>query len=144
MRGVDAVVAKGYVDPARLHIAGGLLSAWAIGHTTRFRSAVARRPIVDWTADVALAPDGARRAAEWMTALPWDDPDQYVKHSPIYFARNFQTPTLILAGEHDAESDELYFALQSRKLECALVRLPREGTAVRVLEIETILSWLRK
>jgi acylaminoacyl-peptidase len=144
MRGIDAAIAKGYVDPARLHIAGGLLSAWAIGHTTRFRSAVARRPIVDWTADVALAPDGARRAAEWMTALPWDDPDQYVKHSPLYFARNFQTPTLILAGEHDVGSNELYFALQSRKVECALVRLPREGTAARVLEIETILAWLGK
>jgi acylaminoacyl-peptidase len=144
MRGVDAVLAKGYVDPARIHIAGGLLSAWAIGHSTRFRSAVARRPIADWTADVALSPDGARRAAEWMGALPWDDPDQYVKHSPVYFARNFQTPTLILAGEHDAESDELYFALQARKVESVLVRLPERGAAGRVLEMETILGWLRK
>jgi acylaminoacyl-peptidase len=144
MRGVDAVMAKGCVDPARLHIVGGLLSAWAIGHSTRFRSAVARRPIADWTADVALRADGARRAAEWMGALPWDDPDQYVKHSPVYFARNFQTPTLILAGEHDAESDELYFALQARKVESVLVRLPEPGPAARVLELETILGWLRK
>jgi dipeptidyl aminopeptidase/acylaminoacyl peptidase len=144
MRGVDAVVSKGYIDGARIHIAGGLLSAWAIGHTTRFRSAVARRPIADWTADVALSPDGVRRAAEWMGAFPWDDPDQYVKHSPIYFARNFQTPTLILAGEQDSESDELYFALRSRKVEAALVRLPEGGPAARLLELETILAWLRK
>jgi acylaminoacyl-peptidase len=144
MRAVDAVVTKGYIDPERMHMAGGLLPAWAIGHTTRFRSVVARRPIADFTADVALSPDGSRRAAEWMAALPWDDPDQYVKHSPIYAARNFQTPTLILAGEHDAESDELYFALRSRKVETVLVRLPGDGPASRALELETITAWLRK
>ena len=33
--------------------------------------------------------------------MPWDDPDQYVKHSPVYFARNFKTPTLVITGEAD-------------------------------------------
>jgi acylaminoacyl-peptidase len=139
MRGVDTVVAKGYADPARLHLAGGVVAAWSLGHTTRFRSVIARRPIVDFAADVALASDGATRAALWMGALPWDDPDQYVKHSPLYFAKNFQTPTLILAGEHDAESDELYFALQARKVESFLVR---GGT--REAELEAMLAWLRR
>jgi len=143
MRGVDAAIAKGYIDPQRLHIAGGLLAAWAIGHTARFRSAIARRPIVDWTADVALAPDGARRAAEWMAAMPWDDPEQYWKHSPIYSAASFQTPTLILAGEHDPESDELYFALRQRKVKTALVRIP-PGPGAPVLELEATLAWLNR
>ena len=139
MRGVDAAVAKGYVDPARVHIAGGLVAAWAIGHTGRFRSAIARHPIVDWTSDVAVASDGPRRAAEWMGAMPWDDPDQYTKHSPIYSAGNFKTPTLILAAEHDPEADELYFALRQRKVEAALVRLP----ASPVLQLQSILAWLK-
>jgi len=138
MSGVDAAIAKGFIDPDRLHIAGGLLAAWAIGHTTRFRSAIARRPIADWTTDVALAPSGARRAAELMGAMPWDDPEQYWKHSPIYFAANFQTPTLVLAGERDAEAEELYFALRQRKVDCALVRIGSD----RVLELRAILAWL--
>src|SRR5262249_20876848 len=62
MRGVDWVVSKGFVDPKRLAVAGGLLAAWTIGHADRFRAAVVRRPIADWLTDVATRPDGARRA----------------------------------------------------------------------------------
>jgi acylaminoacyl-peptidase len=141
MLGVDAAIAKGYVDPQRIHIAGGLLAAWAVGHTARFKSAVARRPIVDWTADVALSPDGARRAAEWMGAMPWEDPDQYVKRSPIFAAGNFKTPVLILAREHDPESDELYFALRRRYVDAAVARIPADAAAP-VLELQATLAWV--
>ena len=142
MRGVDFVVAKGYIDPARMAVAGGLLAAWTVGHTSRFRAAIARRPIVDWALDVATRPDGARRAAEWMGAMPWDDPAQYTQHSPLYFAAGFRTPTLILAGDPDPESEELYFALQQKKVESALVRLPEGKPSAGVLELKTILAWL--
>ena len=84
------LIAKGYVDPARVSIAGGLVAAWAIGHTPRFHRAVIRRAIADWLTDVAHAPDGLHRAAAWMGAMPWEDPEQYVKHSPVYFAGEFQ------------------------------------------------------
>jgi acylaminoacyl-peptidase len=138
MRGVDAAIAKGYIDPQRLHISGGLLAAWAAGHTARFKSVIARRPIVDWTVDVAVAPDGARRAANWMGAMPWEDPDQYLKHSPIYAAGNFKTPVLILAAPHDPEADELAFALRRRNVEAAVARIHADP----VLELQAILAWL--
>jgi acylaminoacyl-peptidase len=142
MRGVDAAIAKGGIDPHRVALSGGLLAAWAIGHTDRFVAAVVRRPIADWTSAVALAPDGYRRAA-WMGAMPWDDPSQYVQHSPIFFAQNFKTPTLVMGD--DVESRELYFALQARKVESALVRLADDGKpATKVLELETELGWLER
>ncbi len=143
MRGVDFVSGKGFIDPQRLAVSGGLLAAWTIGHTDRFSSAIARRPITNWATNVATAPDGLRHATLWMGAMPWDDPDQYVKHSPIVFAKNFKTPTLILAGDPDPESDELYFALQTQKVESALVRIPSTGRPGEVvLELETVLGWL--
>jgi acylaminoacyl-peptidase len=138
MRGVDAAIARGFIDPERVHVAGGLLAAWAVGHTDRFRSAVARRPIVDWTTDVALSSDGPGRAAEWMGAMPWEDPGQYVQHSPIYSAGNFKTPVLILAAEHDPESDEFAFALRQRHVEAAVARIPADP----ILELQAILAWL--
>jgi acylaminoacyl-peptidase len=142
MRAVDFAASQAYIDPKRLVVTGGLLAAWAIGHTGRFAAAVARRPIVDWTADVATAADGARRAAEWMGAMPWDDPEQYVRRSPVFFARNFETPTLVLAGDPDPESEEFYFALRARKVESALVRMPRpRSPGERILEMQTILAW---
>jgi acylaminoacyl-peptidase len=133
MRGVDAAIAQGNIDPERVSIAGGLVAAWAIGHTPRLYRAVARQPIVDWAVDLA-------RAAPAMGALPWEDPEQYVKHSPIFFGQNFRTPTLILAGEFDAGSQVLYDALRARKVETAMVRSGGDG----VLELEAILAWLRK
>ncbi len=145
MRGVDLVVSKGFVDPKRLAVVGGLVAAWAIGHTDRFRAAVARHPVADWVTDLATQPDGAWRAKAWRGAMPWEDPEQYWKHSPVYFAQNFKTPTLVLAGDPDAESDELYFALRERKVDSALVRMGApEKPSEWVLELDTILAWLAR
>jgi dipeptidyl aminopeptidase/acylaminoacyl peptidase len=145
LRGVDFALAKGYLDARRLAVSGGLLAAWLIGHTSRFQAAVARRPIVDWTMDAALDRDPLRHPAEWMGGMPWDDPDQYVKHSPIYFAASFKTPTLVIAEGGDPQAAALYFALQSRKVESALVRLPAvPQIADRVAEMEAELAWLTR
>jgi len=133
---VDFVVAKGGIDEKRIAVSGGLLAAWLLGHSDRFSAVVARRPIVDFTSM-------AERAAPWMGTLPWDDPDQYVKHSPIYFAGNWKTPTLVLAGEHDAQSDEFYAALRLRKVNAAMVRFPNwDKPSARVLGLETTLAYL--
>ena len=130
MRGVDAAIAKGYVDADRVSIVGGLVAAWAIGHTARFQRAVARRPIVDWAVDLSRAGP--------MGAMPWEDPDQYVKRSPLFAAGNFRTPTLILAAEHDAQADQLYRALGARKVPAEFVRWDGDP----VVELEATLAWL--
>jgi dipeptidyl aminopeptidase/acylaminoacyl peptidase len=141
LRGVDYAAAKEFIDAKHLAVSGGVVAAWIIGHTDRFSAAVLRDPIADWLIDIATQPDGLRRAASWMGAMPWDEPDQYVKHSPVYFARNFQTPTLVL-GDSPA-ADEMDFALRSRKVDSALVRVPvAGGPAVNVLELEAELAWI--
>jgi dipeptidyl aminopeptidase/acylaminoacyl peptidase len=134
MRGVDGAVAKGYIDPNRIMIAGGLTAAWLLGHTDRFAAAVTRHPIVDWV----TYPNAPR----WMRALPWDDPEQYVKHSPVFFAKSFKTPTLVIASPEDPQSDELYHALQARKVRSAMVRIGDTPGAL-VQELEATLGWLK-
>jgi dipeptidyl aminopeptidase/acylaminoacyl peptidase len=142
MAGVASAAARPYVDSARVAVSGGLSAAWAIGHTTRFHAAVARRPIADFTLDIATSPDGLRRAAAWFGALPWDDPGHYRERSPIYFAAQFRTPTLILAADPDPAADELYFALRARQVDSALVRIWERRPRGRVLAIEAELGWL--
>jgi dipeptidyl aminopeptidase/acylaminoacyl peptidase len=129
LRGVDFVGSRPYVDRSRISIAGGLLAAWAIGHSDLFHRAVAIRP-------------SFRRNAEWM-GMPWQDPEQYVKHLPIFFARNFKTPTLVIGEPGDDESEALFHVLEARHLETAFLlrRLPPDP-AGRVAELEAVAGWL--
>jgi acylaminoacyl-peptidase len=133
LRGVDAAVAKGHVAGDRVAIAGGIVAAWAIGHSTRFYKAVARRPVVDWAVDI-------NKASAALGAMPWEEPELYAKRSPIYYAQSFRTPTLVLAGDADAQSEMLYRALRARGVDAALVKLTDDPA----LEFETVAGWLEK
>ena len=69
MAGVDAALAKGWVDKDNLFVCGGsgggLLTAWIVGHTNRFRAAVSMRPVIDWQSFVGIT-DGV----ELVSAVP--------------------------------------------------------------------------
>jgi acylaminoacyl-peptidase len=130
MAGVDAAAGRSYVDGSRVGIVGGLMASWAIGHTDRFHAAVAVRPVMDLAAEATV---GGYRG------VPWDDPDLFVRHSPLYSGGGFRTPTLVIAGEHDVAADELCFALRMRKMEYA--RVHTDDPAV---EIEAAIGWLRR
>jgi acylaminoacyl-peptidase len=139
MAGVEAVAARPYIDSKRVGIVGGLMAAWAVGHSDRFHAAVAVQPIMDFALDVATAEDGARRAAAWMGGWPWANPDQYVKHSPVYAAGGGRTPTLVIADEHDGAAEVLCFAIRMRKGECVRIRADDA-----VSRMEATIAWLRR
>ena len=140
MRGVEAAIAKGGIDAKRVALVGGAVAAWALGHTKRFAAVVACRPIVDWSSEVALDADGWRRAA-WMGGMPWEQALRYVARSPLYSADSFSTPTLVIGS--DAQSLELDFALQSRKVESALLAPGQEGDpGGEAAQLSAILAWL--
>src|SRR5262245_7821583 len=133
MSGVDAVIKAGYVDPERLFITGGagggVLTAWAIGKTRRFRAAVVRKPVVNWPSFVLTADISAFFTQYWFPALPWEAPEHYHKRSPLSLVGNVTTPTMVLTGEEDhrtpmSQSEEYYQALKLRKVPAALVRVP--------------------
>src|SRR5690606_9138466 len=52
MSGVDEVIGRGYVDPHRLYVTGGsgggILTAWLVGKTGRFKAAAAQKPVINW------------------------------------------------------------------------------------------------
>jgi len=142
MRGVEAAIARGGIDPRRLALVDGAVAAWALGHTRRFSAVVARHPIVDWTSEVALGTDGWRRAA-WMGGPPWDQAQRYLARSPLYAAASFATPTLVIGS--DSQSQELYFALQARKVESALLAPGAEGDpGGQAAQLSAILAWFHR
>ncbi len=133
MSGVDAVIAKGYVDTGNLFITGGsgggVLSSWSIGKTDRFRAAVVQKPVINWYSFVLTADAYPFFVKYWFSKPPWEDPQQYLQRSPISLVGNVKTPTMLITGESDyrtpiSESEQYYQALQLRKIESVLVRIP--------------------
>ena len=159
MTGVDAVLAKGYVDPKRLYVTGGsgggLLTAWIVTQTDRFAAAVSQYPVTNWFTQAGSADIGLLMT-RWMNAMPWENPQQYISRSPVFFVNKVKTPTMILTGEEDwrtpiAQSEEFYFALKVRGVDTVLVRFPKEPHGIRgafpshrILKVEHILGWFDK
>ena len=105
MSGVDAVLAKGYVDPERLFItggsAGGLLSSWAIGKTDRFRAAVVAKPVMNWFSK-ELTTDSVDQYKYVFGKLPWEDPEKYFKSGyPLYSSGEPSYPWTRAVGGED-------------------------------------------
>ncbi len=134
MKGVDEVVARGYVDPRNLFVygcsGGGVLTAWTVGHTDRFAAASSNCPVIDWisfagTTDINLW--GYLR----FDKLPWEDVALLWKHSPLAYVGNVKTPTMLMTGELDmrtpiSQTEEFYEALKLRKVPTAMLRFAEE------------------
>lgn len=156
MSGVDAVVAKGYVDPDQLFVTGGsgggVLSAWIVGKTERFRAAVVAKPVIDWTSFVLTADAYNFFTRYWFSELPWEHPEAYWQRSPLSLVGNVKTPTMLLTGEADfrtpiSQSEQFYQALKLRQVDTALVRVPgaSHGIAGRpsqlIAKVQHVLAW---
>jgi dipeptidyl aminopeptidase/acylaminoacyl peptidase len=159
MSGVDAVVERGFVDEARLFVtggsAGGIMTAWIIGKTNRFRAAAVVKPVVNWYSKVLVADNYYYYHEYRYPGSPWEEPEAYMAFSPISLVGNMSTPTLVMVGTHDlrtplSESKQLYHALKLRKVETALVEIPGAShNIVRrpsqlVTKVAHVLGWFEK
>jgi acylaminoacyl-peptidase len=159
MSGVDAVLARGFIDPERLFVTGGsgggVLTAWIVGKTGRFRAAVVAKPVINWTSFVLTADAYNFFYRYWFPGFPWDHADHYMARSPLSLVGNVTTPTMLLTGEEDyrtpmSESEQYYQALKLRKIDTALVRIPgaSHGIANRpsqlIAKAVHILEWFRR
>jgi len=159
MSGVDAVIDLGYVDEQNLFVTGGsgggILSAWIIGKTDRFRAAVVAKPVINWYSFVLYSDGIAFYSKYWFANRPWNDPASYMERSPISYVGDISTPTMLLTGEEDyrtpiAETEQFYAALKLEGVETAMVRIPgaSHGIASRpsnlVAKLAAVLAWFDK
>ena len=74
---------------------------------------------------------------EWeFNGTPYDNPELYKTHSPSYYVKNFNTPCLVIAGEHDyrvpyTQSLQFFTALQKQNVPSKLIVFPDEDHFVR-------------
>lgn len=159
MSGVDAVLEKGFVDEDNLFVTGGsgggVLTAWIVGKTDRFRAAVVAKPVINWYSFVLYADNPGFFSKYWFPNKPWEDPEPYIKRSPISYVGNISTPTMLLTGEEDyrtpiAESEQFYSALKLEGVETAMVRIPGASHGIAnkpsnlIAKIAAILAWFDK
>jgi dipeptidyl aminopeptidase/acylaminoacyl peptidase len=159
MSGVDALIAQGNVDANNLFVTGGsgggVLTAWIVGKTDRFRAAVVAKPVINWSSFVLTSDVNNFFYKYWFGAQPWEQPEQYWKRSPLSLVGNVKTPTMLLTGEADyrtpiSESEQYYQALKLRKVDTLLVRIPEasHGMTARpsnlIAKVDNILAWFEK
>jgi dipeptidyl aminopeptidase/acylaminoacyl peptidase len=157
---VDAAIAQGIADPERLFVTGGsgggVLTAWIVGKTNRFRAAATQKPVIDWSSFALTADSPAFFSRYWFGAYPWEDHDAFWRRSPLSLVGNVQTPTLVVVGSEDyrtpvSESEQYYTALQLRGVPTALVKVPgasHGGLAARPSQsgakAAAILAWFER
>ena len=133
MAAVDTVVGRGYVDTKNLFVygcsGGGVLTAWIVGHTNRFAAASSNCPVINWVSFV-----GTTDGASWyynFEKLPWEDPTEHLKRSPLMYVGNVTTPTMLMTGVNDLrtpmeQTEQFYRALKLRKIPTAMIRFNDE------------------
>ncbi|WP_246261238.1 S9 family peptidase [Alteromonas ponticola] len=156
---VDAAIAKGNVDANNLFITGGsgggVLTAWSIGKTDRFKAAVVAKPVINWMSFALTADAYPFFSQYWMPDMPWNIADQLWKRSPLSLVGNVSTPTLLLTGESDyrtpiSESEQYYQALRLKGVDAAMVRIPGAphgiaGKPSRLIQkVGNILAWFER
>ena len=161
MAGVDEVLKRGYVDSNKLGVTGGsgggLLTDWTVGQTHRFHAAVAQRDIADWTSWWYTA-DFTLFQPNWFKAPPFDDPQDYIKRSPITYIKNVDTPMMFILGDVDwrtppqSGGEQMFRALKYLHRPTVMVHFPGESHELsrsgqpwhRVERLDHIVGWFDK
>jgi dipeptidyl aminopeptidase/acylaminoacyl peptidase len=160
MAGLDAALARlPWIDRERLGVAGGsyggYMTAWIIGHTQRFKAACVMRPVTNCYSFFGSSDGGYLWDEVWGRGMPpWENPEDYLRQSPIAYAGHMRTPTLIIHSEQDyrclvEQAEQLYVALKKQGVEAELLRYPGESHGLsrggkpwhRVHRLRAIVGW---
>lgn len=157
---VDAAIARGYADPKRLGVwgpsHGGFATCWVIGHTQRFRAAVAESASTNFETLYYLT-DVPETYSRELGGRPHEIPEIYRARSPLTYAHRCVTPTLLVHGENDlrcpiSEAEQFYRALQDAGCATELVRIPECShigdsigpLSARRAQNEALVSWFNR
>jgi dipeptidyl aminopeptidase/acylaminoacyl peptidase len=157
MKGVDYACTLPYVDSTRKAAAGasygGYMMNWFLGHTgNRFTTIITHAGVYNFESMYGTTEEVW--FDEWEHGIPWENREEFIKHSPHIYAKNFRTPTLILHGERDyrvpiSEAMQLFTALQRQGVPSKFVWFPDEGHGIlkpanSKFWHETVFGWLRE
>ncbi|MGI8783511.1 MAG: S9 family peptidase [Acidobacteriota bacterium] len=127
--GVDYLIGKGWVDPAKVGCMGwsqgGYISAFLTASSNRFAAISVGAGISNW-ATYYYNTDITPFTINYLGGDPVEDPEIYNKTSPMSYIKNARTPTLIQHGEFDrrapiANAYELRQGLEDRGVRVEMI-----------------------
>jgi dipeptidyl aminopeptidase/acylaminoacyl peptidase len=136
MKGLHYLEKEPYIDTKRMAAAGasfgGYMMDWFQGHTTQFQTLITHCGVYNF--DSMYAQTDELWFDEWEHGgPPWGkNRASYEKHSPHRYARNFQTPMLIIHNDLDfrvpvSQGHELFTTLQRLGIPSKFINFPDEG-----------------
>ena len=136
MNGLDEALRRyPWIDADRMGVTGGsyggFMTNWIVGHTDRFKAAVTLRSLSNFISDDGTR-DGAYGHSPDFGGDIFQKMDLYWDRSPLKYAKNVKTPTLILHSDNDyrvpIEQGEQWFrALKHFGVTTEIVFFPREN-----------------
>jgi len=154
----DAVIARfPELDAERLAVTGGsyggFMTNWIIGHTDRFKAAVPKVSISNWISWHGCSDN------KWMgdarnTCTPWSDLEKLWFHSPLKYADNIKTPTLLIQHDQDhrcpvEQAEQMFTALVERGVPAKMVvnhgvsHMTRKPSQIEN-DMKLMLEWFEK
>jgi dipeptidyl aminopeptidase/acylaminoacyl peptidase len=146
-----------FLDGDRLGVLGGsyggFMTSWIVGHTNRFKAALSERAVNQLVS--AFGSSDVFWLFERQFGGPmWEHVDDWLKMSPATYARDIETPLLVVHSENDLrcnveQGEHLFILLRLLGKEVEMLRFPNEGHELsrsgspvhRVQRFEAILEW---
>jgi len=163
MQFVDQCLAKyPAIDGERMGVLGGsyggFMTNWIVGQTQRFKAAVSMRSISNWMPFTFISDIGYYFGKDQMGVEDvWHEAEKLWWHSPLKYAKNVKTPTLLLHSDADyrcwvPEAYQFFTALKLLGVDTRLVvfhgenhELSRSGKPeLRIKRLTEIMNWMDK
>ena len=137
---------------------GGFMTSWVIGHYPKmFKSAIVERALLNWETMVGTSDIGIGFPEMYLLDDMNNNLNLYRKKSPITYANNIITPTLIIHSEKDyrcpvEQAEQLFSNLKRRGIDTTMIRFPDESHELsrsgkpnhRIQRFESIIDWHKK
>lgn len=136
---------------------GGFLTNWATTQSNRFRAAVTQRSVSNWISEAGTQAFPPLSMQQEFGGTLWENFDYYWNRSPLQFANQVTTPTLIIHSSSDhitpiGQGEEWFYALKANNVPVEMVvfrgeghGLSRAGKPVNLVErLNQIVAWFER
>lgn len=147
-----------WIDTDRLYVTGGshggFLTNWITTQTNQFRAAVTQRSVSNWISEAGTQAFPPLSMIVEFGGTIWENFDYYWDRSPLKYANQVTTPTLIIHSTDDhitpiGQGEEWFYALKANDVPVEMVifsgeghGLSRAGRPINLVErLNRIVDW---